>query len=406
MSVRTVTRRGETAAPIVDSPAQAQALADYLLDPGRSKPVIVVTTAAGEVRPYINVDEIVDAVSELADVYVLPSGQITFAMSDRLQGRTPVFGGAGRVYPVDRKGQSDPYAAPIRFAFGRAQGPQATESLIADALSAVNTANLFNQRVGSPLEHIAGEVEALIASSHAGVQLDDGRSAAIWQDLLRPGLPLERTFRVGMRISGVLDVEHCRIDVSASQRNPGDALAEYTLGTVVLGRVVEVDDIAAVLELYPGMRTGISAREVTGNPDDRLTSLMSVGEVLPVRVTSRGGHHGRGWRLSNVDVDVSDDVMASPSLLPGGPPWLVRAEAAGTSTDEAGMSATPLRIERAEDAFECERDGFREQASQWHARLDQLDRSVENGRTALRIEKQRCQALQKQVRSAGSGTTT
>jgi len=94
----------------------------------------------------------------------------------------------------------------------------------------------------------------------------------------------------------------------------------------VLGRVVGLDDIAARVELYPGACTGLSANEVTGNPLDRLTTLMSVGEVLPVRVIARGGHNGQGWRLSTLDVEDSEAILPSPSLLPDGPPWLVRAE--------------------------------------------------------------------------------
>jgi hypothetical protein len=461
MSVRTVTRRRGGTATIIDSPARAKSLAEHLLDPARTRPVVVVTTATGQPGPFIDVGAIVDAVRERADVYVLPTGNITFAMSYLLPERTQVYGGAGRVYPVDRTWQRDPYAAPLRFAFGPAQGPAATDSLIADALGAVNAVDLRLQRVDPPPEHVEGEVKALIAPSRAWVQIDDGRHAAIWQDLLRPGLPLGRTFRVGMRVSGVLDVEEGQIDVSASMRSPGDALVDYVVGTVVLGRVVEVDSIAAVVELYPGMRTGISAREVTGNPDDRLTALMSVDEVLPVRVTSRGGHHGRGWRLSTVDVEGSDEVMAAPNLLPDGPPWIVRAEVAAVTTlprtstapldieriertgvpvespvdvqplcpdvllslapdGQAGPKPVPAKVDEKEllrrqiteldglllhartleDAFQFERDGFREQASESYARVQQLDRSVEKARTDLRLEKQKSQRLEKQVRSA------
>jgi len=101
---------------------------------------------------------------------------------------------------------------------------------------------------------------------------------------------------------------------------------------------MELDDISALVELYPGVRTGMSATEVTGNPLDRLTTLMSLGEVLPVRVTTRGGHDGRGWRLSTLDVEDSEESLASPSLLPDGPPWLVMAEAAPDSEPEAPES--------------------------------------------------------------------
>ena len=459
MSPQTVTSQEAAAATIIDSPDRAAALAEHLLDPARSKPVVVVTTAAGQSRPYIDVDEIIGAVCGLADVYVLPTGSITFAMSDRLPEKTQVYGGAGRVYPVDSTWQSNPYAAPLRFAWGAAQGPVATETLITDALGAVHAAGLDSGRIGATVVQVKGKVKALFAPSRAWVRTDDGGDAAIWQDLLLPGLALDRVFRVGMRISGALDVEERRIDVSASLRKPGDALADYAVGTVVLGRVMELDDISALVELYPGVHTGMSATEVTGNPLDRLTTLMSVGEVLTVRVTARGGHDGRGWRLSTLDVEDSEEILASPSLLPDGPPWLVMAEvvpesALGAPTSEpappriketerpeallvatepphadvplvapdsevvpvpsvtAEEEAASLRRHIAElegllqnartfgRAVQVELDEFRTQASESYNRVQQLVGSATKARTDLRLEKQKSQRLEKQVRSA------
>jgi len=459
MSPRAATSHEAATATIIDSPDRAAALAEHLLDPARSKPVVVVTTAAGQSRPYIDVDEIIGAVCGLADVYVLPTGSITFAMSDRLPEKTQVYGGAGRVYPVDSTWQSNPYAAPLRFAWGAAQGPVATETLITDALGAVHAAGLDSGRIGATVVQVKGKVKALFAPSRAWVRTDDGGDAAIWQDLLLPGLALDRVFRVGMRISGALDVEERRIDVSASLRKPGDALADYAVGTVVLGRVMELDDISALVELYPGVHTGMSATEVTGNPLDRLTTLMSVGEVLPVRVTARGGHDGRGWRLSTLDVEDSEEILASPSLLPDGPPWLVMAEvvpesALGAPTSEpappriketerpeallvatepphadvplvapdsevvpvpsvtAEEEAASLRRHIAElegllqnartfgRAVQVELDEFRTQASESYNRVQQLVGSATKARTDLRLEKQKSQRLEKQVRSA------
>ena len=126
MSAQGEIRRKAAPATVIDLPDRARVLDEYLLDPERTKPVIVVTTAAGQPGPYIDVEAIVVAVSGLADVYVLPTGRVTFAMSDRLPEKTQVYGGAGRVYPVDKTWQSDPNAAPLCFAFGAAEGPAAT----------------------------------------------------------------------------------------------------------------------------------------------------------------------------------------------------------------------------------------------------------------------------------------
>jgi hypothetical protein len=459
MSPQTLKPHNGTTASMIDSPDRAQALAEHLLDPARSKPVVVVTSAAGQSQPYINVDAILGAVSELADVYVLPTGRITFAMSDRLPAKTQVYGGAGRVYPVDPTWQSHPYAAPLRFAWGAEQGPVATDTLITDAMGAVHAAGLDTERVGATVVAVKGTVKALVAPSRAWVRTEDDRDAAIWQDLLLPGLALDRAFRIGMRITGVLDVEERRIDVSAALRKPGEALADYAVGAVVLGRVLGLDNIAADMELYPGVHTGMSATEVTGNPHDRLTTLMSVGEVLPVRVTARGGHDGRGWHLSTLDVEDWEECLASPSLLPDGPPWLVMAEAApegaivppavpaqsagsrrpealfddaqpsqpdvpSSLAPEAELATPSLVAEELESlrrqiadrdlllrnarrlgqALQVELNEFRAQASESYARVQALVRSDNKARTDLRLEKQKSQRLEKQLRSAKSMT--
>lgn len=83
MSAQTVTRRKAATAMNLDSTDRALALAGHLLDPKRSKPVVEVTAAAGQSGPYINVEDIIHAVSELADVYAVPTRSITFAKSAR-----------------------------------------------------------------------------------------------------------------------------------------------------------------------------------------------------------------------------------------------------------------------------------------------------------------------------------
>ena len=58
------------------------------------------------------------------------------------------------------------------------------------------------------------------------------------------------------------------------------------------------------------------------NPIDRMTSLVSVGEVLPARVLRVGVPGGKGWQLGTLDVDDDEPLAPAPALLPGGPPWL------------------------------------------------------------------------------------
>ncbi|HEX2893597.1 MAG TPA: hypothetical protein VHO29_06295 [Marmoricola sp.] len=97
----------------------------------------------------------------------------------------------------------------------------------------------------------------------------------------------------------------------------------------------------AELVLYPQTTTPpivvtVLRVDVTANPADDLRTLMTVGEVIPARITAAGPD----WALTLHDVDDDEPVVSAPSLLPGGPPWL-REEPEHSEVDE-GEAATSL----------------------------------------------------------------
>lgn len=80
----------------------------------------------------------------------------------------------------------------------------------------------------------------------------------------------------------------------------------------------------AELVLYPktkekSVSVVVLRADVTTNPADDLRTLMTVGEVIPARVAATGPV----WALILKDVDDDEPVVPAPSLLTGGPPWLV-----------------------------------------------------------------------------------
>ena len=105
--------------------------------------------------------------------------------------------------------------------------------------------------------------------------------------------------------------------------DPADALSTYVMGSVVLGRVVDLSSRQADVELYPDVVVPLSVEQVTDNPLDALTDLMSIGETLAARVIESGIAPTSSWRLGILDVDDDDDALPAPALLLGGPPWLV-----------------------------------------------------------------------------------
>jgi hypothetical protein len=82
--------------------------------------------------------------------------------------------------------------------------------------------------------------------------------------------------------------------------------------------VVETSEDRARLLLHPEVVTTVERGDVSSNELDRVSSLMSVGEVLAARVVEPAPH----WRLSLLDVDDDEEPTQAPALLRGGPPWL------------------------------------------------------------------------------------
>jgi hypothetical protein len=54
----------------------AVALAEHLNDDERRRPAVVITLPAGRSEPYIDAQEVLDQVEDLADIYVMPTGPL------------------------------------------------------------------------------------------------------------------------------------------------------------------------------------------------------------------------------------------------------------------------------------------------------------------------------------------
>ena len=69
---------------------EAQALADVLNGDARKRPMVVVTIPAGKSEPWIDVQEIADQAGDLAEVYLMPTGAVSWAMAQRMPEGTEV----------------------------------------------------------------------------------------------------------------------------------------------------------------------------------------------------------------------------------------------------------------------------------------------------------------------------
>ncbi|MCL2611710.1 MAG: hypothetical protein FWD95_00585 [Nocardioidaceae bacterium] len=307
---------------IIDE-VSASSLANMLNGDARRRPVVVITVPTGRTEPWIDVEEVAREAGNLAEVYLMPTGPFTWEFSNRMAEGTQVYGGAGRVYPVGHEWASDLSKSPLRFAFNAADGERATQHLISDLFRMAAAAGLLQELPAHALRELSGVVKMTVAG-RALVDIGGSFPAAIAEELTVEDVPIERIARPGQRIRGWYDADTNRLDVTKFLRAGPEALAGYNVGDVVLTRVTRVRTGRAELMLYPKTSTPavtvtVLRADVTTNPADDLTTLMTTGEVIPARVAAPGP----SWSLVLNDVDDDEHVADAPSLLEGGPAWLV-----------------------------------------------------------------------------------
>jgi len=384
----------------VESVAEAEDLAGHLLDPLRQLPVVVVTSAAGQPAPYVAMDILAENLQGLAELCEMPTGSVSWALTRHLPEMCDVYGGAARVYPPGDEWTRNPYAAPLRFVYGIGDGAAAIAQLTTDAMRAVRAGGAF----GSPAQRSVA-VQGTVLGVTAGrglVQLSQGASGlgSVWTDLVAPGVDEACVLTKGMVIAGTLDLDSRRLDVSSMLVAAGDALVDYPVGSVVLGLTRSVERALCVVELFPDFPVAIEpdAVVVTSRVVD-LRTLISEGEVIVARVLARGDLP-EDWQLSLVDVGPNDAPLKAPSILRGGPSWLmspaededalvnVVAEVpAAVFPRPADVStprtpATPTGLPATDGVLQADTEALASLTIERDALLQELQRERENARRA------------------------
>lgn len=300
----------------------ATELARLLQDKSRDFPVAVITIAAGENQPWIDIDDVVSQAGDLVQVYLMPTNEISWAFAKAMPVDGEVYGGAGRVYPVGTAWRDDLSLAPRRFAFNAGDGKQATQEIISDALKIAVAEGLLLTRLVDQFEHVSGIVKRVIAG-RAMVEIGQGIFATIAEELTLPDVSIEQMFTEGQEVCGLFDPETKRLDVTGSLRSADEALEIYAEGDVVFAKVVMVRNGKAELMLYPKTSTDavvvpVLRNAVTSNELDDLRTLMTVNEVVAARIVSTAPN----WELTLIDIEDDDQIYEAPALFDGGPAWL------------------------------------------------------------------------------------
>lgn len=316
----------------VDTEADAAALRDYLFNPRRQRPVVVVTRAAGASQATADIERLRDQLTGLADIVEITTLQASWAFADAVPPMCQVYGGAGRVYSVGQDWSGDPSRCPLRLAYGLQSRDELTRQLVSDTMRLVSRGSYATAAAPARARVVGGEVIG-VAGGRGIVSLEGGRQAALWPELIEPDVPGERLFAKGMKVTGQFDPESRRIDVRAMRRDPAEVVEFYHPGQTILVRVVDVARQSCGVELLPGVRVEIPASDIADEPEADLRDLMSPGETVAALLV---GHEDGEWLLSPADADDPSQATPALSILRGGPPWLTAAEPEPAAPPAAG----------------------------------------------------------------------
>lgn len=308
----------------VASEDQARELAAALQRPGRNQPVVVISTPAGRDVPYVDPKRVLDDVAGLAEVVVIPTGDVSWAFSSGMPPDTQVYGGASRVYGTDLEWVHHPRRSPLHFAYSADEDERVRDRLVSDVMRfAVREGIVGAPRSAPDTATTRGKVLGVLGT-RALISTEDGGQATVAEELVFSDVALARVLAPGMRVTGVLDPARRLLDIRRMLPDV-DALrrvvnATYRVGHVVLGRVEVVEHDAVRIALAPGVVVRVRRAEITGNDLDLLSDLFTRGEVVAARRVP-APLDGLALRLDDVD-ETEDEPVPAIALLDDGPPWL------------------------------------------------------------------------------------
>lgn len=334
---------GECTTGVVSSAALTdlgpQDLATLLLEPARVRPIVVISRLADDDQPRLDGDSIAVELKGVADVVAVTNGSFTYELETLLPADTNVFGNAARVYPPGLGWTEDPYSSPLRLVRSRADIETVTARIVSDAES-VAFAGGWN--TASPAENATSAEYGIVTSvapdgSRAVVELDTGLQVFLPVESTGLDVPLHWMLRAGASVPGMYDGEKRVFSISGIELPaPGNG---YPEGCVVPALVHAVETRSAELSLIPGVAHTVELSDISSNELDSAADLLTVGEVVPVRLYHRVGQ----VRLSLLDVDDSEPIRDAPELIPGGGPWLLLGRDLAQRTPIPALPVPPVR---------------------------------------------------------------
>lgn len=321
-----------------------QRLAELLLDPDRQDVVVVVSLWHEHPESQLDPCDIAAKLDGIATVVTIHNGPETFELGRLLPAHANVFHNAARAYPVGTGWQKDPYAESRLFIV---QSPanvlSTTADLVRDAEKRVELAaaahwSTQSAQAEAPAASVqtVGTIKQPSSDGLQAIAWIGGHMAVVHKEHHAPNIPLNWLLADGQELRG----RHRRSDNSfhiPRAHPPVSVNRTYASGSVALALVTAVRPDRATVTLYPGHSAEIPLELITSNDIDTADDLLSVGEVVAVRVAQQQGR----VVLSMLDVDDDEDIVAPPALLVGGTPWLELGRNLYDDDPRLGSTAAP-----------------------------------------------------------------
>ena len=315
---------------------EVQQLITAIKNPLRKRPICVVTIAISEEAPGFDLDYLEDEAGEVADFYLMKTGDLTREFMTGMPDNTQAYGGAARAYPIDFAATRS--ASQLRYPIPPVQLKKATAALISDLWAYANAAGL----IAKPSAHLKPElvaVEAIYDGAVAVLKRANGERVSLRAEAAFPGIPLDRVISKGQKLEGVYDPENKAFAFASQNPSVDDIVRHYGFGTVTLGLIRYTDRKTAKVAIHPNVEFEVAKKEITGNERDVISDYLKVGQVYAFRIYRDPQGH---VRLRCDDIDDDEPVAPALSLLPGSGPWL--EEGLGIVADEEPQEVEDLVV--------------------------------------------------------------
>ncbi len=290
-----------------------------VLDTTRDHVVCVVSIPLSHDQPLFDPLEVQAQSAGICDVWVIPTGDLTRALTSQLPNNADCYGGAARIYPISMEWTNRPKLSKRIMPPDALQISTAMDALITEIHTQAFLSGLMARRTALT-RPASGIVTAFLSDdARALVRLDNDALSTVAQELTAPEVPLSNILRLGQRVDGMLDHELNRLILDIPNVTESDVLEHFGAGAVTLGVVTEVARQWGSVALYPGMAVRLEQRDVSSNSKDLVDVLYAVGDVIRVRVIrTPQGRLG----LRTLDIDDDEDVLPAYIVVGGGPEWL------------------------------------------------------------------------------------